>query len=414
MISLYRGLIQLASPILKLYFYGRCFYGKDRWEDVQNHFGKPSLSRPEGPLIWIHAVSIGESTSALTYIKHLKQRRKDLNILLTTTTVTSADIIRSKFKNLNGCFHQFSVADNPNWIKKFLDYWKPQKAIFLESEIWPNTINELYRRDIPTFLLNARLSPRSFKRWSCFKSDFSDILKKFTGILAQSDLDAERYSFFSKENVYKIDNLKYANELLPCNEELLSKLKNICYEKKVFVAASTHEGEEEEIIKAHSVLKKSFKLITIIIPRHLTRIANICALFDKYQISYELRSKINENSPTEVICVDTFGDVGACFRVADVTFVGGSLITVGGHNIYEPVALGKPVLHGPHMENALETRDLLHKNKLAFEVNSAKDIEKECRRFFSDKKLLNDIEKRSKYVTDNNSLKQIDEIINII
>lgn len=393
-----------------MYFYSRCLYGKDNWKDVQNHFGQPNKPRPDGELIWIHAVSIGESTAALTYVKHLKEKNPLLNILLTTTTVTSAKILKSKLQNIVGCLHQFSVADNPKWIRKFLNYWKPKQAFFLESEIWPNTIDELYKRNIPLFLLNARLSPRSFKRWSFLKEFLSSILRKFTGILAQSKLDEQRFKFFSDKNVFRIDNLKYANPPLPCNDELLSKLKKICKNKKVFAVASTHNKEEEEILKAHLELRKEFDLVTIIIPRHLNRIVEIAKLFDKYQVTYQLRSKLF-SSATDIICVDTFGEVGTCFRLADVTFVGGSLVPIGGHNVYEPVVFGKPVLFGPYMDNAIEARDLVLHNQVGFEVKSYKNIVSYCRRFFLHPELLKRIETKTKDLTHNESLHQIDEII---
>ena len=410
--KLYKTLFSLLSPLLKIYFYSRCLYGKDNWEDVQNHFGQPNSPRPDGELIWVHAVSIGESTAALTYIQHLKKKFKNLNILLTTTTVTSAKILESKLKNIDGCIHQFSVADNPRWVCRFLDYWKPKKACFLESEIWPNTVDELRKRNIPFFLLNARLSPRSFKRWSYLKNFFSSILKKFTGILAQSELDEKRFKFFSNQNVFRIDNLKYANSPLPCNNELFSKLRKICKNKKIFVAASTHDGEEAEILKAHQRLEKEFDLVTIIIPRHLNRISGIPKLFGKYQLTYQLRSELS-SAITDVILVDTFGEVGTCFRLADVTFVGGSLVPIGGHNPYEPVSLGKPVLFGPHMDNALEVRNLILKNQVGFEVKSAEDIASLCRNFFSNPDILKEIETKTKALTHNESLQQIDKIVKI-
>ncbi len=408
--NLYRILSSLLAPILRIYFYSRCLYRKDNWKDVQNHFGQPNKSRPRGSLIWIHAASIGESTAALTYIKHLKKKNPTLNILITTITITSAQILESKLKNISGCIHQFAVTDNPRWIRKFLDYWKPEKAFFLESEIWPNTVNELYKRKIPLFLLNARLSQRSFKRWSYLKGFLSSVLEKFTAILAQSELDEKKYRFFSDQNVFRIDNLKYANTLPPCNEKLFLQLKEICKNKKILVAASTHRGEEEEIIKAHIKLKKEFDLVTIIIPRHLNRITEIIKTFGKYPLTYQLRSRLTL-AVTDLICVDTFGEVGTCFRLADVTFVGGSLVPIGGHNIYEPISLGKPVLFGPYMDNSLEVRDLAMKSQTGFEVKSFEDIVSYCRDFFSNKDLLKQIEGKTKQMTYNNSLQQIDSII---
>lgn len=386
-------------------------YGKDKLSEVKNHFGEPTKNRPEGRLIWIHAASIGESTSAMTYINHLLKNREDLNVLLTTITVTSADILSKKLQGNHRCLHQFVVADNPFWVRNFLNYWKPEKAIFLESEIWPNTINELHQKQIPTYLLNARLSPRSYKRWSKFRDTFSAILSKFTKILAQSELDKERFADFAPTNTFKIDNLKYANPKPKVDAELLKILETVSANKKIFVAASTHEGEEEVIIKVHKLLKEKFDILTIIIPRHLTRIDKIQKLLEQNGVNYALRSNLNENLRPEIICVNTFGEVGTCFELADVTFVGGSLVPIGGHNIYEPVMFGKPVLFGPHMDNALEVKQMLVEKEVAFEVKSAEDIAKHCDDFFSSTDLLNDIKTKAQNATANNSLQQIDIFI---
>ncbi|MDR2157904.1 MAG: 3-deoxy-D-manno-octulosonic acid transferase, partial [Holosporaceae bacterium] len=386
---------------------------KDRTESVCNHFGIATLERPAGDLVWIHAASIGESTAALTYIKHLKKQFPQLNILLTTITVTSADMLYPKIASIAGCCHQFAVADSVVWVRKFLDYWRPNAAFFLESEIWPNIVDSLFERKIPAFLLNARLSFRSFARWRPLKSFFADTLRKFTCILAQSETDVERFSFFSPENAKRIDNLKYANELLPCNDELLNIFRKICAGKKVFVAASTHEKEEQIILEAHKKLKSTFDLVTFIIPRHLTRVKRICEICDEYEVKYSLRSEENFSADCEVFCVDTFGEVGTFFRLADICFVGGSLAPIGGHNIYEPVALGKPVLHGPFMDNAMEARDLLGRKQAAFQINNADEICKICSRLLSDSAQLKKVSEFAAAAAKNESLKQIDDIIRL-
>lgn len=408
---LYRCLFRGFSAIIRLYFYARCLYGKDKIESVRNHFGFATIKRLKGKLIWIHAASVGESTSALTFIHHVKKHFPDVNILITTITVTSAEILQPKIAEISNCYHQFAVVDNPKWVRRFLNYWKINAAFFIESEIWPNTIFEMHERRIPIFLLNARLSPKSFKRWNLLKGFFSDVLRKFTGILAQSKIDQERFSFFSPENTKRIDNLKYANAALPCDDTLFRTFQKICAGKFVFVAASTHEGEEDIILDAHEKLKKSFDIVTIIIPRHLTRIKRVCEIIKKHGHSFSLRSMVkNADSKKEIYCVDSFGEVGVFFRLADVCFVGGSIATIGGHNIYEPVALGKAVLHGPHMENALEVRDFLQKEKLAFEVKNSDEICAICKRLAPD---LKNIAKRASSITKNDSLKQIDEIIQL-
>lgn len=414
MLNLYRILSVLISPFLIVFFYIRCLRGKDRISSVKNHFGVPTINRPHGKLIWVHAASVGESTAALTFINHIKKKYPDLNILLSTITITSADILCSKIEKISNCYHQFAVADNPFWVKRFLNYWKVDVAVFLESEIWPNTIDILYSRKIPIFLLNARFSTKSFKRWSHFKGFISKTLKKFDCILAQSLIDEERYASFSAENTLRIDNLKYANAVLPCNDDLLNKLIKICGGKKVFVAASTHENEEEIILNAHEHMKKEFDVFTVIIPRHTVRVKKVCDLVQSRGLPFFLRSKVfeyKEIPPSEICIVDTFGEVGTFFRLADVCFVGGSLMPIGGHNIYEPVALGKPVLYGPFMDNALEVRDFLTRNGVAFEVKDEKDISKICVDLFENKEHLSEIYNKSISITNNRSLEQIDTIM---
>ncbi|GHU11474.1 3-deoxy-D-manno-octulosonic acid transferase [Alphaproteobacteria bacterium] len=446
--KLYRTLFQLLSPLLRVYFYSRCFYGKDRIGSVCNHFGKATIPRPAGKLIWVHAASVGESTAALTFINHIKKKFTDLNVLITTITVTSFDILKPKIEKISNCHHQYAVADNPRWIKRFMDHWKVDVAVFLESEIWPNTMEELEKRKIPTFLLSARLSPKSFKRWCMVREFFSKVVGKFDAILAQSSLDEERFRHFSPENTKLIDNLKYANALLPCNDKLLEVFQKLCKNKRVLVAASTHEKEEEAIIEAHIKLKKEFDIVTIIIPRHLTRVKRVCETIQKYGLSFSLRTVVapqaftNSNSTSQIqsahdetdgkaisagaasteaenarvadtYCIDSFGEVGTFFRIADVCFVGGSLVPIGGHNIYEPVAIGKPVLHGPFMDNALEIRDFLHSHDVAFEVHDANEIYDVCYRLLSDANLLKKFSETAQKITKNESLAKIDEIMQL-
>ncbi|MBR1734330.1 MAG: 3-deoxy-D-manno-octulosonic acid transferase [Alphaproteobacteria bacterium] len=420
LIKVYRILLSLFSPLLRLYFYARCLYGKDKIESVQNHFGKATIARPEGKLIWIHAASIGESMAALTFIKHIKKQFPNLNILLTTITVTSEELIKPAIAVIPNCYHQFAVTDNYLWIKRFLDYWKPAVVVFVESEIWPNTIDLLHDRSVPTFLLNARLSPKSFNRWLAIKQSSIQLFQKFSCIMAQSEVDYKRFASFSPQNTKRIDNLKYANAVLPCNNALLDSFKKICENKTVFVVASTHEKEEEIILDAHKKLKEKFNIVTIIIPRHLTRVKAICETIKKHNLDFALRSSIPTNledvtpkfSEYEIFCVDSFGEVGTFYRLADICFVGGSLVPIGGHNIYEPVALGKPVLHGIHMENALEVRNYLHIKRLAFEVKNSDDI---CRLFeeLLSEGSLEEIRNQALSITKNEALKQIDEIMNL-
>jgi 3-deoxy-D-manno-octulosonic-acid transferase len=367
--------------------------------------------------MWVHAASVGESTAALTFIHHVKKKFPHLNVLITTITVTSADIIKSRIEKISNCCHQYVVADNPFWIKRFLDHWKVDVAVFLESEIWPNIIDALHSRNIPTFLLNARLSPKSFRRWKLGGGFFSLVLRKFKAILAQSPLDEERFRHFSPDNTTQMDNLKYANPPLPYDQKLWEIFSDLCKNKKVLVAASTHEKEEEAIIEAHLKLKKDLDVVTLIIPRHLTRLRRVCEVIRRYGLNFFLRSEITEDNFTqcgaEIYCIDSFGEVGTFFRIADVCFVGGSLVPLGGHNIHEPVALGKPVLHGPFMNNALEIRDFLHSYRVAFEVRSADEIAETCHRLMLDNDELKRISEIAQKITKNEALAKIDEVMQL-
>jgi 3-deoxy-D-manno-octulosonic-acid transferase len=332
-----------------------------------------------------------------------------MQILLTTTTVASANLLRPKIARIEGCFHQFCVADHPVWIRKFLYHWRPCGAFFLESEIWPNIIGELYKRKIPIFLLNARLSQRSFCRWLKIRGFLAHTLKKFTMILAQSEMDRERYARFSSENVVRMDNLKYANDPLLCDDNLLEICRRMCVGRRVLVAASTHEGEEKILLEAHCGLRKEFNLITIIIPRHVSRVDQIYETAQKYGAKLSLRSHETFSNDCDIFCVDTFGEVGTFFQLADICFVGGSLVPVGGHNICEPALFGKPVLHGPFIDNARESAELLKNLQIAFEVRTATDICYVCEEFWKNPDRLIALAERAATISKNRALAQIDE-----
>ena len=412
----YKALTILLSPFVYLFFHIRCLYGKDEIKETRNHFGIPTKERKPGDLIWIHAVSVGESVSALTYIEHIKKKFPKLNILITTVTVTSAKNIAAKTEKIENCVHQFVVADNPLWISKFLNYWNPKAAIFMESEIWPNLIFELHDRKIPVFLLNARLSPKAFKRWKCCRSFLSQILEKVQCILAQSKIDEERFRFFSPKNVERIPNLKLVNSALPNNEELAKKFKTLTKGKKIFVAASTHENEEIQIVKAHKNLKQCFDLITVIIPRHLNRVKSICEMLNKQRVTFSLRSEIdlkNKDNFGEILCVDSFGEVGTFFRAADVCFVGGTLVPIGGHNVYEPIILKKPVVYGPYTDNVKELCAFLEEKGVAFRVSDPIAVHNVCKKLFSSPELIKEISAKAAEINKSNPLARIDKIIRL-
>lgn len=413
MYDIYKNLSKIIAPLLKVYFYLRCVLGKDEKSSVMNHFGKATIERPAGKMIWVHAASIGEASSAITYIKHYRSKHPDTQVLLTTITLTSANLLRNKIAAIPGCYHQFVVADVPNWIDNFLKYWNFDMAIFLESEIWPNIIHALNDRKIPIYLLNARLSDRSFRKWRLVKRMMTALLSRFKGILAQSKLDAERFSFFYKDNVLQIDNLKYANEPLLCDENLFEVFKSFCAGRNIFVAASTHSGEEEIILRAHKMMNSVVPVTTIIIPRHVERIHEICNICDKLNLRYTLRSDATRGclANSDIFVVDTYGELGTFYRLSQVTFVGGSLVPIGGHNIFEPVLLERPVLHGPYMDNFKQITEILHQCGVAHEIKNENDIFDLCVEYFQNPSKRQNIVDLVKKCARNKALEQIDHVI---
>lgn len=333
----YRILIIIASPFLFLYFllksikYGeflRCF----------ERLGFPSIKPRNGRYIWIHAVSVGEVNSILEFAKYVKKLNPEFEIVITTGTPTGANIVIS-----NGFMHQYMPIDIGLFDKFFLKSWHPEVVMFVDSEIWPNMINLLSKKKIPTILVNARLSDKAFANWKKFAKFFKSLLSKYTLILAQSQSDYAKYSFFKTKNVVEINNLKYS---LP--------VKSYNYKKPqrpIFVAASTHNGEEKIAINVHKTLTKKYPgLLTIIIPRHPERVVEIRPLLK--DIKYAVRTESREiPQDAGVYLVNTFGELGLFYSMADIAFVGGSLVGVGGHNIFEAAVQKCAVVHGNYMSN---------------------------------------------------------------
>lgn len=409
--NFYRVLSQILSPFIRLYFYFRCLRGKDEKENVKNHFGFPTVARPEGKLVWIHAASIGEANSAISYIKHFKENHPEINVLLTTVTLTSARMFREKIDAIPGCYHQFVVADVPGWIKRFLNYWQPTTVMFLESEIWPNIVCEVHKRNIPMYLVNARLSDKSFENWKRAKNFMHNILSCFGKILAQSRGDAEKFKYFGNDNIVQIDSLKYANSVLPYDKGVLDAFRSFCSGRQIFVAISTHDGEEEIILQAHKLINRAMPITTIIIPRHVQRVSKIAELCNRFNLTCSVKSLAVKGylSKSDIFIVDTYGEVGTFCRLAQIAFVGGSLVNLGGHNVLEPAALGRIVLHGPYMGNFAEIMENLHNLDAAYEVKNAEDIARICIQLFKKPELLNKISETLPDKVQNKSLEQIDK-----
>ncbi|MBO6826220.1 MAG: 3-deoxy-D-manno-octulosonic acid transferase [Sneathiella sp.] len=373
-LSLYNGLLRLASPMIERHLKKRISEGKEDEGRLDERMGEPSRNRPTGEVIWIHAASVGESISVLPLIEVLLAQKSDRNILLTTGSVTSANLMEDRLPS--GAIHQFVPIDTKSAVHGFLNHWQPQIAIWTESEIWPNLITETARREIPMMLINARMTEQSFSMWRKTGGLIKRLLRKFDYIHAQSQLAADRLEYLGAKDIEVLGNLKFCSPPLPFNNELYRQMLSQTERRKVWLAASTHKGEEAIVAESHLNLKKSFKnLLTIIVPRHPERADEIASKLGEAGFNVSRRSQRQEITPeTDIYLADTMGEMGLFYRIADVVFVGGSLVDKGGQNPLEPARLNSAIMFGPHMSNFNEIATDLMQNQAALQVKDGSEL----------------------------------------
>ncbi len=350
----YRFLTDLGSPVLHLYLRRRLRLGKEDPARLSERFGISSTLRPEGALLWIHAASVGESVSALPLIQKLHERHPALQILLTTGTVTAARLMQHRLPPW--VFHQYVPLDRAPYIQRFLDHWRPSVAFWLESELWPNTLAALKARKIPVVLINGSLSERSFRRWRCFSGWAKEILSAFSLCLVQSEADKIRFDALGAERSLYLGNLKYAAPLLPYDPQALDALQKQTTGRVLWLAASTHTGEEELALDAQQrLIAQRPEILLCLAPRHPVRGDAIAAAITKLGFVCARRSKGDPIRPeTQIYLVDTMGELGLFYRLCPVSVLGGSFVPIGGHNLIEPAQLGTAILVGPYMQEYAE------------------------------------------------------------
>lgn len=350
-LALYRGVTAVAAPAIRLVLARRRRAGKEDATRYPERFGEPGLPRPDGPLAWIHAASVGEALSVLTLIERLVVERPDLAILVTTGTVTSARLMAERLPSR--VLHQYAPLDRLPWIRRFLDHWRPGLALWMESEFWPNTLGELHRRGIPLVLVNARISARSYDGWRRFPSAIRQLLGYFALCLPQSDADRDKLAALGAMRIGPSGNLKFSAQALPADPAVLAGLQVALGSRPRWLAASTHPGEEEIIVAAHRIMRDRIAdLATLIAPRHPARGPQIAQMLSDRGLDVALRSAGDRpTETTEIYIADTVGELGLFYRLAPIAFVGGSLVAHGGQNLLEPAKLGCAVLHGPDMAN---------------------------------------------------------------
>lgn len=351
---LYRGLTRAAAPALALWLHRRERLGKEDGARLGERRGIAGLPRPPGPLAWLHAASVGEAMSVLPLIARLRARWPRVTILVTSGTVTSAQLLAGRLPA--GCLHQYAPLDVPDWIARFLDHWRPDAVLWVESELWPNTIAELRRRKLPLALVNARLSPRSFARWRAAAPLLHAPVDAFELCLAQDDATASRLSALGAPRVQCLGNLKFDAEPLPVDPAKLAALRGAIQDRPVWLAASVQPGEAAAIIAAHRMISARHKrLLTIIVPRHVPRGGEIAAACRAAGLAAAQRSDGQApDSRVDVYVADTMGELGLFYTLAPVAFIGGSLVPHGGQNALEAARLDTAVVFGPHMHNFAE------------------------------------------------------------
>ncbi len=369
---LYRIFSNLALIFIPLVIFIRKRNGKELQERTNERYGKNTYKRKKGKLIWIHAASIGECQSILPIVDKLEKDQSINQILITSGTVTSAQVINKRIKGK--VVHQFIPFDVPVFTNRFLNYWKPSLAVFVESEIWPNFIHNLNNKNIPQIIINGRMTIKSFKRWSLFDSSSKDLFSKFSSCSTQNTDSTLFYEKLGIKNTNYTGNLKFALTPDPTDTKKYDELKVLTGGRKIFLAASTHPGEEEIISRVTQKLKKTCKdLLTIVVPRHPKRNNIINQNIIKNTAIRSIGNKIKRN--THIYLADTIGELDLFYKLADIIFIGGSLVMHGGQNPIEAAYHGKKVYHGEYVENFSDVYMTLDQMKLSQIVKNERQLE---------------------------------------
>ena len=348
---LYRGLTQPLAPLVTVWLRRRRKQGKEDPLRFQERRGIPSIARPLGQMVWIHAASVGEATAMLALIERLLEERPTLEVLVTTGTIASATLLDKRLPAR--ARHQYVPVDLPRWISRFLDHWHPDLALWVESELWPNLVLATHARGIPMVLINGRLSAASYARWRWGGGLIGPVLGAFATCFAQDEVQAERLRRLGVREIAMIGDVKAAAAALPVDLSRLKQLRDQVGPRPLWVAASTHAGEEEVVAGVHSQLVSNHPdLLTIIAPRHAARGDAIEAMLAGRGLRTTRRARGEPvTRETEIYLADTMGELGIFYSIAGIAFIGGSLVAKGGHNPFEAARLDCAILHGPYISN---------------------------------------------------------------
>lgn len=377
LLTLYNRVTRAGGPFLELLLKSRLRRGKEDAARLPERMGRAARMRPQGRLVWIHAASIGEAQSAMILIEAMGRMAPDTHVMVTTGTVTSASLMERRLPAF--AFHQYVPLDNPQWVTLFLDHWKPDLALWMESELWPNMLLQIKARNTPAVLVNARLSDKSYRNWSYAKDAAKTIVRCFTLILAQTEKDAGHYRALGADNLVVSDNIKYSAQPLDHDPLALSALKLAIGDRPVWVYASTHAGEESLACRVHKSLKEKLPgLLTIIVPRHPQRREEIAGVCFENSAKYTLRSN-NTALPAiddDIYLADTLGELGLFYTLCDVAMIGRSFSDDGGggHNPVEAAQLNCVVVTGPNNQFQRQLYDDMKGGNAVIEVQDEEEL----------------------------------------
>lgn len=410
-LKIYRAASRLSKPVADYALKKRLHKGKEDLVRLNERKGVASASRPAGPLFWIHGASVGESLSVLPLVDAIHARMPDVSILVTTGTVTSAKLMGERLPS--SAIHQFIPIDHPAFVDSFLRHWKPNAAIFVESEFWPNLIGRA-RSVIPFMaLINGRISPKSYSGWNTHPNSIRHLLSCFDVIIGQDRENAKRLQALAGRDVRMFGNLKSAANPLPLDKSRFDELTAWIRDRPIWLAASTHRGEEEAIIAAHSQLLNEFPdLLTIIAPRQPDRGAEIETLCNASGFQAARRSAQQPiDQETDIYIANTLGELGNFYRLCKIIFIGGSITSKGGHNPLEPARLGGAILHGPEIFNFSDTYASLRQGGGAGLVRNDRELAASVRRLFRDAKTRSAMSIAAKNVAEKNADEVLSNII---
>lgn len=371
---LYRVIFVLLTPFLVVWFWIRLLKGKENKSRFCERLGHPKKPRPQGKLIWMHGASVGECLSMMPLINKLLEMDSELNIMVTSGTVTSADLMAKRLPPR--AFHQFIPIDSPWGARSFVRHFKADAVLWFESDFWPSLLTAIHKEGIPLVLLNGRISDKSFARWQKSKWFVKSLLKYFTLTLGQSPENTRRLQVLGSPATDCVGNIKYAAPPSPFDAAELEKIQKAIGNRPCWTGASTHHNEEEKMAFVHHELKKIWpNILTINVPRHPNRADDIEKMFIKNGLTVARRSRneeITEN--TDVYLADTIGEMGLLYRLAPIVLVGGSLIPFGGQNMLEPMSLSKSVIIGPYAFNFKEIVQSGKEKQALLEVKDEKEL----------------------------------------